>query len=181
MTLLRGGAAAVIDMYCQPSDTIKTVKAMIEDELRISPDEQRLVYDGDQLEDSRTLTDCNIHDGSTLELVLRFRGGGGGHQPWRQTPDEEGVVELCACGNVIHIACHICGRARCGAHVDGVCPWEHCRNVALFVANKPLIDPSDDKVGPPLRVHTHTDVISLPLTCMTSRAKTTNTCKLNLH
>ena len=64
-----------ITLEVNDDDTIESVKKKINDIEGIPLDQQRLVFNGKQLEDANTLKDYMIDADSTIHLVLRLRGG----------------------------------------------------------------------------------------------------------
>ncbi|CAM6029761.1 unnamed protein product [Sphagnum balticum] len=55
--------------------TIADLKTDLEGCYGVKPCEQRLILEGKQLEDGKTLQECSVLFGSTLQLVARLRGG----------------------------------------------------------------------------------------------------------
>jgi large subunit ribosomal protein L40e len=72
---------------------IYTVKMLIQAHQDIPLDQQRILFADMQLEDSKTLSDYNITDNSTIHLVLGLRGGmyhfTSGRQDFNHMPDDD--------------------------------------------------------------------------------------------
>ncbi|XP_041942257.1 polyubiquitin-B-like [Alosa sapidissima] len=58
-----------------PGETVTDFKHKVYNKERVPVDQQRLIYNGKQLEDGRKLEDYGIQSGSTIHLTLRLRGG----------------------------------------------------------------------------------------------------------
>ena len=67
----------IITVEVEPNEPIENVKAKIQDQGYVPPDEQRLVLpgkDGKQLEDGHTLSYYNIQMYTKILVIRRLRG-----------------------------------------------------------------------------------------------------------
>jgi hypothetical protein len=90
-----GLSSGTFTLDVRSSDDVKRVKELVFERQGVPIVEQRLVYDGKQLQDGRTLASYGIEKESTVQIHLRGRGGGRGcggdmSKPLTDTLDEMG-------------------------------------------------------------------------------------------
>lgn len=61
-----------ITLVVEATDSIESIKNTIQEKEAISPDQQKLMYNGRRLEEGKSLSEYNIQEGSTLHLYLEW-------------------------------------------------------------------------------------------------------------
>lgn len=67
------GKTTTIDV--EPTSTVLELKGLISEKEGIGVNDQRLIFEGKQLEDVRRLDEHGVMEMSTIHLVLRLQGG----------------------------------------------------------------------------------------------------------
>ena len=62
-----------IEIKCNSYETIEKIKEKIQNVNNIPVDQQRLIFEGKQLVDNRSLYDYHIQPGSVVHFILRIR------------------------------------------------------------------------------------------------------------
>lgn len=65
----------MIDLEADLDESIKNIKRKIQDKKGIPSEQQRLMFNGKEMNDYHTLSDYNIQNGSTVHLIKRVRDG----------------------------------------------------------------------------------------------------------
>jgi hypothetical protein len=105
----------------QESDTVESVKQKIEDSDNIPWDQQRLICDGKELENLRTLNEYNIQNGAIIHLVLRLRGGGCDMMTFVDVSNDKIIKEYQFSQNAPEWRC-----ASKGINLEGKCQNHSC-------------------------------------------------------
>ncbi|XP_019758833.1 NEDD8 [Dendroctonus ponderosae] len=78
------GDERMIDV--EPSDKILVLKEKLEEKEGIPPQQQRLVFQGKQLKDDKTVNSYKLKAGTVLHLVVALRGGEDNNIIFFETP-----------------------------------------------------------------------------------------------
>ena len=88
-----------INVQVHVADTIETLKFIFQMKEGTPRDQQRMIFEGKQLEDGRTISDYNIQNGDVVFMVYRLRGGGEGKMPPHATKLNKGANDVVDANN----------------------------------------------------------------------------------
>eukprot|EP00918_Siedleckia_nematoides_P083643 GHVU01183346.1.p2 GENE.GHVU01183346.1~~GHVU01183346.1.p2 ORF type:complete len:132 (-),score=19.76 GHVU01183346.1:730-1125(-) len=98
-------------------ETICSLKEKLQSATSVPTCEQRILYSGRQLEDESTIVGSNIEQESTLDLLLRLRGGGGQMEPTLAALAQKYNCEKMVCRKCyarLPPRAHNCRKKKCG-------------------------------------------------------------------
>ncbi|CEP63219.1 NEDD8 family protein RUB1 LALA0_S07e05138g [Lachancea lanzarotensis] len=64
-----------VEVVVDPQDKVSRIKEYLEEKEGIPPSQQRLIFQGKQIDDEMTVSASNLTSGMQLHLVLTLRGG----------------------------------------------------------------------------------------------------------
>ena len=65
----------VTDYTIEPEDTVKALKESLQEKEGIMVEQIKLIYNGRQLQDEKTIESYTVEAGKTIHMVLTLRGG----------------------------------------------------------------------------------------------------------
>lgn len=72
--LVKDPSAQILCLWCEERDTVFAIKQELETLTKLPVSQQRLVFEGVNIKDDRTLEACHIYSGSTLLLSQQIQG-----------------------------------------------------------------------------------------------------------
>ncbi|KAL0249059.1 hypothetical protein GEMRC1_004293 [Eukaryota sp. GEM-RC1] len=66
---------ATLSLTVEESDKVSRIKQRIQEKEGIHPSQQRIIFNGQPLNDEQTVSSCGIKAGDCVHLVLALRGG----------------------------------------------------------------------------------------------------------
>ena len=73
--LVKTVSGRTLSLEVQPTESVESVKKMLQERENVDADHQRLVFAGKELEDSQMIGDYHIGSEATVEMLVKMAGG----------------------------------------------------------------------------------------------------------